>query len=303
MYDLAYQTERERLAAQIAADVEAESIAAFAEDEPRWHLGASVIGGECEREAWYAFRWVKQEQKNGRQYRLLNRGHLEEPRFIARLRGIGFEIFEFGEDGKQFRVNGHKGHYGGSLDTLALAPDRYALPDRRLLVEYKTHSEKSFTKLAGKQIGSHPTLRRDPKTAEGVRKSKPQHYSQMCSYGQAYGLKFALYCAVNKNTDELYFEILQLDWNHGVNLYDRAGRIIFSQTPPNRVSNSPTYFYCKTLCPMLQICHYAAAPDRNCRSCEHAYPVDNGEWYCRVNEAIIPRETVLVGCPQWRRIV
>lgn len=303
MYDLGYQLERDRLAATIAAEVEAESIAAFKEDEPRWHLGASVIGGECEREAWYAFRWVKQEQKNGRQYRLLNRGHLEEPRFIERLRGIGFEIYEFDETGKQFRISGHNGHYGGSLDTLALAPDRYALPDRRLLVEYKTHSEKSFTKLAGKQIGKHPTLLRDRSSAEGVRKSKPQHYSQMCSYGQAFGLKYGLYCAVNKNTDELHFEVIELDWNRGVNLYERAARIIYGQSPPNKVSESPAYFYCKTLCPMLQICHYGATPEKNCRSCEHSSPVDDGQWHCQLHNDTIPREYVLKGCDQWRRIV
>jgi hypothetical protein len=49
-------------------------------------------------------------------------------------------------------------------------------------------------------------------------------------------LKYGLYCAVNKNTDELYFEIVELDWTHGVNLYERAGRVIFSQTPPPKIS-------------------------------------------------------------------
>jgi hypothetical protein len=45
----------------------------------------------------------------------------------------------------------------------------------------------------------------------------------MCSYGQAYGLKYGLYCAINKNTDELYFEIVELDWNHGtVNLVQQS---------------------------------------------------------------------------------
>jgi hypothetical protein len=302
LFDLNFQSERERLAAIIANDVEAESIVAFEEKEPRWHIGASVIGGECLREAWYAFRWVKQEKKNGRQYRLLNRGHLEEPRFIERLRGIGFQIFELDSEGKQYRVSGHKGHYGGSLDTVAFAPPRYEI-NLPLLVEYKTHSEKSFTKLAGKQIGKHPTLIRDRASAEGVKKSKPQHYSQMCSYGQAYQLKYALYCAVNKNTDEIHFEIVDLDWTHGVNLYDRAGRVIFSQTPPDKVSSSPAYFYCKTLCPMLQICHYGGKPDRNCRSCEHAFPVDEGGWYCRVHETNLTREQVVQGCPQWRAIV
>jgi hypothetical protein len=302
LFDLTFQTERERLSATIAADVEAESVEAFREAEPRWHLGASVIGGECLREAWYAFRWFKQEEKNGRQYRLLNRGHLEEPRFIERLRGIGFEVFEFDAEGKQYRVSGHKGHYGGSLDTVAIPPVRYELPINAMLVEYKTHSEKSFTKLAGKQIGKHPLLKRDPASRQGLKLSKPQHYSQMCSYGQAYQLKYGLYCAVNKNTDELYFEIVELDWTHGVNLYERAGRVIFSQTPPPKVSQSPAYFYCKTLCPVYMQCHYGGKPDANCRSCEHAFPVEDGGWYCRVHDRNLTRPEVIAGCPQWRAI-
>jgi hypothetical protein len=141
-----------------------------------------------------------------------------------------------------------------------------------MLVEYKTHSEKSFTKLAGKQIGKHPLLKRDPASRQGLKLSKPQHYSQMCSYGQAYQLKYGLYCAVNKNTDELYFEIVELDWTHGVNLYERAGRVIFSQTPPPKISNSPAYFYCKTLCPVYMQCHYAGKPDTNCRSANMRTP-------------------------------
>jgi hypothetical protein len=63
MFDLTFQTERERLATTIAAEVEAESIEAFREPEPRWHLGASVIGDECERKAWNAFRWIKEEAR------------------------------------------------------------------------------------------------------------------------------------------------------------------------------------------------------------------------------------------------
>lgn len=300
MYDLNFQTERERLAAKISEAVEAESITAF-EEGPRWHLGASVIGDPCERKAWNAFRWLKQERFSGRMYRLFNRGHMEEPRFIDRLRGIGFEVFEFDGDGKQYKISGHKGHYGGSLDSVFVLPPQFGL-SFPLLGEYKTHSEKSFTKLAGPVLKKTPEIVRDKAKAEGVRKSKPQHYAQMCAYGQAYGLKYGLYCAVNKNTDELYFEVVELDWNHAAVMYDKAGRVIFSQTPPPKISESPAFFDCKW-CHFSPICHYASPVEKNCRSCEHAYPDEGGEWYCRINEAILPRETVPIGCPQYRAIV
>lgn len=300
MYDLSFQTERERLAAIISQEVEADSLDEL-DEGPRWHLGASEIGQECERRAWYNFRWVKKEKFSGRMLRLFRRGHYEEPKFIDRLRRIGFEVYEFDEAGKQFKIGGHKGHYGGSLDTIAVAPARYGLPGP-LLVEYKTHNDKSYSKLCGPAVSRWPVLERNKAKAEGMRKSKPQHYSQMCSYGQAYGLPYGLYCAINKETDELYFEIVNLDFSHGVNLYEKAGRIIFSQTPPPKIAQSAAFFTCK-MCHHSPICHHAAAPEVNCRSCEHAYPVEDGEWYCRVFDGNIQRETVPQGCPQWRRIV
>lgn len=285
MFDLTFQSEREKLAATITSDVEAQSVEAYREPEPRWHLGASIIGHECERYAWNVFRWIKEEAFSGRMFRLFNRGHMEEARFVERLRGIGFEVFEVDGDGKQFRIGGCKGHFGGSLDGVAIAPARYAIKDP-LLAEFKTHSDKSFAKLK----------------KEGVRKSKPQHFAQMSSYGQAYGFKFGLYCAVNKNTDELYFEIVALDWNLGVALYQKAERVIFSQTPPAKVSLNPAFFTCK-YCAFVGVCHAQQAPDVTCRSCEHAFPVEDGGWYCRVNDALIPRAEVPNACPQYRRIV
>jgi hypothetical protein len=300
VFDLSFQTERERLAATISAEVEADSVAEY-EEGPRWHLGGSEIGKPCEMQLWAGFRWLRQEKHDGRKHRLFKRGHYEEPKFIKRLRRIGFEVFEFDADGKQYKISGHKGHYGGSLDGIAIAPARYGLPGP-LLVEFKTHNEKSFAKLAGPITSKWPVLTRNTAKAEGMRKSKPVHFSQMSSYGQAYALPYGLYCAVNKETDELYFEIIQLDFNHGVRLYEKAGRVIFSQTPPAKIAQSAAFGECK-LCHYSPICHHGAAPEVNCRSCEHASPVDGGEWHCRIFDGIIQREQVPQGCPQWRRIV
>jgi hypothetical protein len=300
VYDLSFQTERERLAATISAEVEADSIVEY-DDGHRWHLGGSEIGHACEWRLWGSFRWFKREQFSGRMLRLFRRGHFEEPKFINRLRRIGFTIFDQTDDGNQYRISGHKGHYGGSLDTVAIAPERYGIPEP-MLAEYKTHNEKSFAKLAGPIKSKWPQLIRDRAKAQGVRISKPQHFSQMSSYGQAYGLKYALYCAINKETDELWFEVVALDWNHAVNLYDKAGRIIFATGQPKKISQSAAFHECK-LCHLSPICHHGASPEKNCRSCEHSTPIDDGEWHCRLHSATIPREVVPGGCPQWRRIV
>lgn len=300
MFDLHFQTERERLAATIAADVETDTIAEY-EEGPRSHLGASIIGHECERYLWNAFRWLKNEKFDGQKHRLFKRGHFEEPKFVHRLRRIGFQVFEHDANGTQYRIDGVKGHFGGSLDSVFVAPERYGIADA-LLGEYKTHGEKSYAKLAGPITSKWPVLVRDKSKAEGVRKSKPQHYSQMCSYGKFYGLKYALYCAVNKNTDELYFEIVELDWNLASDLYGKAERVVGSQTPPPGISLNPAFFTCK-VCVYNPICHAGEAPEKNCRSCEHAFAIEGGQWYCRVHEGTIPKEFIPLGCDNWRRIV
>ena len=160
----------------------------------RSHMGASLIGGECARAVWYNFRWATKSNFEGRLLRLFNRGHLEEARFIAMLLMIGCDIYQQDENGNQFRISHAEGHFGGSGDGVAVGiPD--LPPGTAALTEFKTHNDKSFTELK----------------AKGVRDAKFEHYVQMNVYMRKMGLAVALYLAVNKNTDELYGEIIPLD--------------------------------------------------------------------------------------------
>jgi hypothetical protein len=295
MTDLSDHIVRRQLVARMQQDVDAFCRSEFAED-PRKHLGASVIGDDCQAKAWNAFRWLHHEEFDGRMLRLFNRGHEEEARFIRWLKGIGFEVYDLDpETKKQFRIRGAKGHFGGSLDSIIRATN-YGIAEP-LLGEFKTHNERSFTKLAGKPV-TGGALRTG---GEGVQKSKPTHYRQMCSYGRAYGFKYAVYCAVNKNTDELYFEIVVLDWRQADDLFRKAEGIIFSRTRPPKIAQVATYIDCKQ-CDFSDYCHGNAVPSKNCRSCQLGVPVDDGQWLCELRNLIIPDDVIPKGCPSWRRI-
>ena len=76
----------------------------------RPHLGASVIGHECDRHLWLHFRWAKQEQMEGRILRLLDTGKRQEQRLIDDLRASGVEVFA-PEEQQTFAAVG--GHFGG----------------------------------------------------------------------------------------------------------------------------------------------------------------------------------------------
>ena len=284
--DLTDQFARKKLVAQIQSDIDSFCKAELAED-PRTHLGASIIGNDCKAYVWNTFRWLKFEQFDGRMLRLFNRGHEEEARFCRWLCGIGFEVRELDpETKKQFRIVGCKGHFGGSLDAMMRAPARYNLPvDLIILGEFKTHNTKSFDKVK----------------RQGVQISKPQHFRQMCSYGRAYGFKFGLYCAVCKDTDELYFEIVQVDERQADDLFRKAEEIVFTQVRPAKIAQTATFFDCK-YCDYSGLCHGNEIPNKNCRSCSNAFPVDNAEWHCRLHSSNIPKEVIPIGCQSWTRI-
>jgi len=233
------------------------------EESFRAHLGASLIGRECARELWYSFRWCTKKTFDGRMLRLFNRGHLEEPRMVALLLMIGCQVWQVDANGKQFRITGHRGHFGGSMDAVAAGiPD---IPDNLpALGEFKTHGEKSFLKLV----------------AEGVLAAKWEHFIQMQIYMGKNDLKWGLYCAVNKNTDALHMEIIEFDPTQYQRYLDRSAMIIDSHEPPPRISNTPGFYKCK-FCDHQQLCHLKQLPEHNCRTCVNSRIGDDGKWFCK----------------------
>jgi len=275
MYNLFLSEDRKKLAEQIKSDIDAWSVKEYTGDH-RDHLGASVIGQECHRKIWYDFRWVKFEMFDGRMLRLFNRGHMEEELFVKWLRGIGCQVWEVDpQTNKQFRIWGCNGHYGGSADSVGILP---YLPNMPILLEFKTHNTKSFVNLVN----------------QGLRKAKPQHYSQMCSYGAHYNFKYGLYMAVNKNDDDIYPEIVELDWRMAHDIINKADDIINAKTPPPRIAENPAYFACK-FCNKHGICWDNEKVEINCRSCRNAIPVENAEWKCLIH-GMIPKDFIPKGC-------
>lgn len=270
-------------------------------DGHRSHLGASQLGQECARAVWYNFRWHTKSNFDGRLLRLFNRGHLEEGRIIALLLMVGAEVWQQDSAGNQFGISWADGHAGGSGDGVARGiPD---LPATLVfLLEFKTHGEKSFIELAGK-LADWRAYVADGKnfTGKGVKEAKPEHYIQMQLYMRKMNLTTALYVAVSKNTDDLYMEIITLDTVVADQFLDRGERIVFLDTPPTRINESPGFFICKW-CDHRPVCHLDANPDLNCRSCRASEPRANAKWNCRMHNIELEKDKQLVGCKDWKPI-
>lgn len=264
-------------------------------DRFRSHMGISTSGRECARELWYKWRWATPVKIAGKLLRLFNRGHLEEARFAAALMAAGVKLWRMEAPGKQFRVSYFGGHYGSAIDGVGVGfPE---MPDTHMLAEMKTHNTKSFKKLAGEKDSDGnvviPPL--------GVKEAKLEHYVQMVQYMEYYNLEYGMYCAVNKDNDELYFEIVPRDDKLADAYRERSRRIIWAKEAPPKLSSNASFWKCK-FCDEKRICHFDAEPDFNCRTCAASYPKDDGNWYCSTHDhAIIDKTRQLMGCPEWAK--
>ena len=259
----------------------------------RSHLGASLIGRECKRYLWYVFRWCLHEKTTGRQQRLFNRGHREEARFIEWLEGIGFKVWFENRDEHpnekgeypQYRISDVMGHFGGSLDGIAVLPERYGIAEP-VLLEFKTNGTGAgFNKLAD----------------DGMPIAKPEHFAQTSTYGKKYNFRYCVYLNINKNDDSLHIEVVKLNHNLGEQMIMKAEQIIMSQTAPARLSDNPTFHKCG-YCHMKEVCHKGAVVEVNCRSCAFARPVENAEWFCEVHNGNIPKDFIAKACPSYKAI-
>ncbi len=250
----------------------------------RKHLGASIIGRPCSRALWYSFHWAHFERAEPRMQRLWNRGHLEEGRMVALLMAIDVEVYQYDEHGKQFRVSGVDGHFGGSLDCVLLRLPGMP-PEEPVLGEFKTYNEKQFAELV---------------KAGSVKDAKPEHWVQMQIYMSKRGLRWALYMAVNKNTDDLYAEMVECVPQAAVAYEERAAMIINSERPPPKINESPSWYQCR-FCDMRPVCHESRPPAVNCRTCVHARIADAGGWGCAHWQQLIPEQVQRTGCASYQR--
>lgn len=259
----------------------------------RAHYGLSGAGDKCDRALWLRWRWMNEPEfqkvpvdeetmvASARMKRLVNRGHLEEARFMAMLEMIGVHIEE-PADGQE-RVSAFAGHVGSALD--AVMWNTPCIPNEWQLGEFKTMNDKNFKELRVKR----------------VREKKPEHYAQMQLCMLLRNIHKTLYMVVNKNDDDVYTEVVLFNPEFAQNALTRISRIIFSPSAPPKIHGDPSWHDCK-FCDCHAICHMRTyAPERNCRSCVAAIPcADKAAWWCKAPnvDAELSPTTVRVGCDQ-----
>ena len=225
------------------------------EDWRRGHLGASIVGHECDRFLWLTFRWASDPKHSGQLLRLFERGNREESWLISDLRAAGMVVRDRDEAGQQFgaSVGSFGCHVDGIVTRVPGAPE-----DREHVLETKSMNKKQFAKLV----------------ADGVRRSKPVHFAQMQTGMHLLGKDFALYVVACKDDDAIYVEVVAFDEKFAKKIVDRGVALTVEAIAPKKLDRDypPCILTSKDgeqwPCQFHSLCHGEEIPERNCRTCE-----------------------------------
>lgn len=233
---------RPKIHEQIVGRIDA-ALSSDRDNQPRRnYLGASRLGVACERALQYEYLQTPVDPGReipGRVLRIFEVGHALEDLAIRWLRLAGFDLYTQTAGGGQFGFSVARGHIQGHVDgVLNGGPSELGMRYPALW-ECKTMNNKSW----------RDTVKR------GVSKSKPVYAAQMAVY-QAYleesipGISAnpALFTAINKDSEEIWFELVPFDGGLAQRMSDRAVRVITASESGDllpRHTTTPTHVECK----------------------------------------------------------
>jgi len=228
----------ERVSAVLDAALQAER----SQQAARTYLGASRLGVACARALQYEFVQAPVDPERelpGRTLRIFEVGHTLEDLAIRWLRLAGFEIYTRKQNGDQFGFSVARGRVRGHVDgVLAAGPAALSLLYPALW-ECKTMNDKNWRDCVKR----------------GVALSKPVYATQIAIY-QAYmepavpGISAhpALFTAINKDTQELYFELVPFDAALAQRGSDRAAQILQATDAGEllpRIAHDSSHYECR----------------------------------------------------------
>jgi hypothetical protein len=212
----------------------------------RNYLGASRLGAECSRALQYEFMG-RDSAHSARILRVFETGHLFEELVIQWLRLADLEILTKDRNGNQFAFSAAGGRIAGHIDGVVIAAPSALGMACPALFEAKSMNNKSWQETAKR----------------GLVLSKPLYAAQIALY-QAYmeenfpGISQnpCLFTAINKDTSELYHELVPFDGELAQRMSDKAVNIIRAteagELVPRAFANSDVYS-CK-FCPHKEEC-------------------------------------------------
>ena len=190
-------------------------------EKPRTYLGASILGTECARQLWYT-KFDSKEVEDPNVLRKFKVGHYLEPMMVELFEKAGYQMW--GVSGEQFGFEdgGIAGHADGVIK--GIDGDE----NTPYLLEFKTSNSFYFKQFVKDGIAANE-----------------KYAGQVQIYMNKFKLKKCLFVVMNKDTQELYFEIVLADEYEAVRLLERGKHILTMTEPPERHYAQANYFKCR----------------------------------------------------------
>ena len=211
--------------------------------ERRKYLGASSIGDECSRKIQYRYLNYPQDEGSGfsaKTLRIFEFGHYIEDYAAMWLRDAGFDLRTEDKMGQQFGFSIADDEIKGHIDGVICGGDvSMGYP---CLWENKSANDqkwKAFQRM-------------------GVAKANPVYATQIALY-QAYMELTehpALFTVVNKNTSEVYYELVPFDMELAQSASDKAVNILTAAKAGDilpRIAQTRDFYLCK-FCEFRETC-------------------------------------------------
>jgi hypothetical protein len=207
-------------------------------EPPRKYLGASLIGHFCERYLGYQFHKTPSDEPQfaGKTFRIFDMGHDGEERFAEYLRLAGFDLHTHKPNGGQYGWVAGKDAEGndqikGHIDGIIVDGRQIEGLSYPCIWEHKALGSKSWKDVV----------------AKGVKESKPVYYAQMQINAAYLDVPTSLFTAMNRDTGEIYAEVVGFDARHAQELSDKAVRVVTSSNPNElpQGGHNATDFRCK----------------------------------------------------------
>jgi hypothetical protein len=208
----------------------------------RTYLGGSRIGEPCARRLAYEVTLTPVDvgkDFDGARLRVFDAGHQFEDLTICWLQAAGFDLRTRGRDGRQYGFSIAGGRVRGHIDGVFVGGPGVGIAWPALF-EHKALNQTSWTDLVKR----------------GLRQSKPIYFAQCQLYMAYMELEVALLTAMNKDTQELYHEVVPFEPSEAQKLSDKAVdilRAIEAEELPPRIAVAPDFYLCR-MCPYARRC-------------------------------------------------
>lgn len=216
---------------------------ANSEQPKRQYLGASSIGKQCERELAYSYHQTPKDEGadfKGRTLRMFDMGHDGETRMAQYLFKAGFDLQTHEIDGKQFGIADADSKFKGHLDGIINDGPKIKGLKYPLLWENKALGSKTYAKMISK----------------GLKDASPTYYGQVQIYMGYKDLPRCMFTAINRDTGEIYVELVDFNAVDCQALIDKALRVVQSANPEElgKAGRGSDDFVCK-FCDYRKRCH------------------------------------------------